>query len=547
VERDSAVTAPWLGSRRYIADVDSPSTAVPVVPPPPPRRRSRTPLLVGAAVLALALLAALLVGLNRGDDPALEPGPAAAPLPPAAPATPVQVGPSRALPADFLGANGANVRARRGTWSDPTFLSTLADLQPQNIRLFGGTTANYWDWRAGGFVSGPGVPREIAKYNNKDDGKDGEDDGTLSLETLAGAVKAGGSAPVYDLNMLTSTLEEQLAMLRAAKSLGLPVERVELGNEFYLDSGSNKLNVKVFPDGAAYGTEATRWISAIKAEFPAAKVAVLGATSRNPAGTIGNNPRRNGWNASLLSTVRGEDAVTFHNYFPTGLKPEQEIDSPATAAAVTDAARLRLQQLRAEDLTDLPDGVEAWVTEWNLLDDTGRAQGRWVHGLAVAVYGAGLLAEPDVTLTDVHSLVGSIPTAAVYASGKVLSRLPGVAETAPANKPWDLSATGVGMRPLWQVVDGRDRVAALTVADAPGVSGVVATGGRGGAAVFVNTADTPVTVAVPEGVAADAAVQQWSAAPGLLVAGDTGLTTVGGTVRGGRVELPPYSMTTLGA
>ena len=33
-----------------------------------------------------------------------------------------------------------------------------------------------------------------------------------------------GAAPVFLINMLTSTYEEQLAMLKYARSIGLPVE-----------------------------------------------------------------------------------------------------------------------------------------------------------------------------------------------------------------------------------------------------------------------------------------------------------------------------------
>ncbi len=55
-------------------------------------------------------------------------------------------------------------------------------------------------------------------------------------------------------------------MLRAAQDLGMPIRRIELGNEIYLNT---PVLVRRFPTPQAYGRTATRWIHAIKRKFPA--------------------------------------------------------------------------------------------------------------------------------------------------------------------------------------------------------------------------------------------------------------------------------------
>src|SRR5207248_10180294 len=125
-------------------------------------------------------------------------------------------------------------------WSNSSLLRALAELKPQTLRYPGGTVANYWDWRQGWFVRGAQVPPNW--YNLPP--------APAPLEDFKQAIKASGATPVFVLNMLTSTLDAQLAMLRHARWLGLPVALVELGNEFYLNAPDY---AAAFPTGQDYG------------------------------------------------------------------------------------------------------------------------------------------------------------------------------------------------------------------------------------------------------------------------------------------------------
>src|SRR5262245_26494880 len=58
---------------------------------------------------------------------------------------------------------GFNAPFRRNSWQarSQRLHEAVAGLQPGAIRVFGGTTANYWDWRTGKLVDLPGVPPRI--------------------------------------------------------------------------------------------------------------------------------------------------------------------------------------------------------------------------------------------------------------------------------------------------------------------------------------------------------------------------------------------------
>ncbi|MGH9095634.1 MAG: hypothetical protein ACRDXE_10775, partial [Acidimicrobiales bacterium] len=132
-------------------------------------------------------------------------------------------GSSRPIPASFLGFNGENLRDQSQVWLDPAFAAAVTRLAPENLRVFGGGTANFWDWRTGTFLAthGAGI---VA----------GGPHPPIPFTTFVNIVKASAATPVYDLNMLTSNLADQLAMLRQARTDGLPVTLVELGNEMYV-------------------------------------------------------------------------------------------------------------------------------------------------------------------------------------------------------------------------------------------------------------------------------------------------------------------------
>ncbi len=342
--------------------------------------------------------------------------------------------PYHRLPPAFA---GFNMPFRSNSWqvSSPRLHEAAAALRPGVLRVFGGTTANYWNWRTGKFFDRPGVPPRLRQVSR--------DMSPIHLSDWAGLVRDANATPVFDLNLVTSSLSDQLAMLRAAKGLGMPIRRVELGNELYY---SAPLVLRAIPTPEAYGRKATRWIDAIHARFPDAQIAAVGFGY--PPGDA--DRRQASWDRRVRRTLHGESALTFHAYW----------DAPRTrrlsGGSLSDAlaAPLRLLgKLRSRGLRRLPDGVDAWVTEWNVWHGA-KLRGTWANGLADAAYLLGLLGERSVSQEDLHPLVHSQPLAALFGNPLGFRNGPGTVRYAP-------TAVGEAIGQLYPALRGGVRVRRL--------------------------------------------------------------------------------------
>ena len=102
---------------------------------------------------------------------------------------------------------------------------------------------------------------------------------------------------------------------RCPAGLGLDVSLIELGNEFYLDRSDY---IAAFPDGAAYGQACLAWIAAIRAAWPASRIAVVTTPSAGGGGT-----RAGQWNARLFSVLSSLPPAsvdaTMHEYPGSGV------------------------------------------------------------------------------------------------------------------------------------------------------------------------------------------------------------------------------------
>jgi hypothetical protein len=426
-------------------------------------------------------------------------------------------GPIRSV-TDFLGFNGENIREDSAVWLDPVFYTTIQTLHPQTIRVFGGTTANFWDWRTGTFTETASFPGIVA----------GQPMPPIPLSAWANAIKAGAAVPVFDMNVETSTLSDQLAMLHAAAALGLPIRWVELGNELYVRAAVNR---QIFPTGAAYGQLATSWIPAIKAAFPGVRIAVCGYSYLG-----GNNP----WNNSLLSTVRGEDAITFHTYWNPAPRSGRAAAPPLDNLLV--ATQRRFANLANHDLPILPSGVTAWVTEWNLQPNPNVSiGGTWAAGLSQVLYAMDLLSASQVELTDNHALTGWTDFAAIFGEPG------GPGSRSHPGTPLTLTADGVALSPLLAALHNHSTGQPLVFSADPLVaSGVRAIYGWsfGGAATLLNLSGATVTVSLP-GPLVNLPARQVTAAPMSRVSGPSSVQVNSG-VNSGSVVLAPYSVTALG-
>ncbi|HWF35750.1 MAG TPA: hypothetical protein VG295_10255 [Solirubrobacteraceae bacterium] len=479
-------------------------------------------------VLVVVLLVAALVRHHRTSPPPVPHGPRHHAV----------LGPVRPLPPGLLGVNGEAIIGP-GVWSNSRFLSTVASLHPQAIRVFGGTPANFWNWRTGTYVRSPHVPSTLEALRNRVH---------VTLADWARLVQASGATPVFDLNLLTSDLHSQLAMLHAARRLGMPINEVELGNELYLPPYAYR-----FHDGAQYGRVATRWIAAIRREFPGVLVAADAYAGRDTnSSTV--NERERGWNAEMLSTLRGESALSLHAYFASGLGPGASLASPVAAEQMLRSPARRWARL-ARLIARLP-RLEVWVTEWNLFDTVARVHGTWAQGLAVASFGLDLMSAPRVVQADYETLVDSAPFGAIFGTTAGLQLASGggggggqitfraVSAHAPPTPLFGLATGGVAMQALDRALAGASALRTMSFGPLA-VRGVILASRSGFGAVIVNLSRRPVAITVPRALRGLPYGERYGR-PITLVAGAATLHDVTGTT-GGAVELEPFSLTTIGS
>jgi hypothetical protein len=485
---------------------------------------------IGIALLIAVILIVVLVSRPGGGG-----GPGPAPMP-KGPALSVVLGPTRALPPALLGINGEAIIGRT-VWSNPLFVNAVAALHPEAIRVFGGTPANFWNWRTGTYVRSTHVPATLSALRAHI---------KVTLGAWARVVHAAGATPVFDLNMVTSDLGAQLAMLHAARGLGMPVSYVELGNELYMPQYAFR-----FRDGAGYGRVATRWIAALRRAFPGVAVAADAYPGPdNNTGTVTAREQR--WNAELLGTLRGASALSLHAYFASGLGPHDSLASPAADTQILRAPARRWAAL-TRLMAQLPASLKVWVTEWNLFDTVARVHGTWAQGLAVVEFGFELLSAPRVVQSDYETLVDSAPFGAIFGSTTGLQLSPvgasgtqtfrAVLARAPTTPLFGLAAGGVAMKALLGAMNGATVSRAVGFGSAP-VGGFAFGGTHGFAAVIVNLSDRPYSLSVPA-LLRGLKYTEWWGRPITLVAGAATLHSGTGTT-GAHFGLEPYSLLQIG-
>jgi hypothetical protein len=325
---------------------------------------------------------------------------------------------------------GFNAQLLHGpSMNDTAFIEAIKGLHPSILRYPGGTIANQWEWKTGWTNASEFKNLPIIPYR---------------LEDFKRAIKATAAMPIFVLNMCTSTLEDQVAMLKHAQEIGLPVKLIELGNEFY---NPIPLNIQTFPTGTKYAAKANEWISKLRKEFPDLKIAVVGRSEkegRMKNKLLGKNTddRMQNWNNELFSTIKNADAVTFHIYSGDGLNMihtderrikhqkkseytdddraifQSAFNSPGAEQEIFGVPFNRVRQFLDNDARQVPSGMEIWITECNLFQKTGIVSGTWTHGLYATTLCMLLGETPKTDLVVLHTLAKDAQFAAIFNDSK---------------------------------------------------------------------------------------------------------------------------------
>jgi hypothetical protein len=304
---------------------------------------------------------------------------------------------ARTLSGQFFGYN-LDYGTLKAWKTDQHLVSQTASMAAGTLRYPGGTVANYWNWA-------------IGWYGTRPYGQTGSyfDPGvySFSLQDLKQLTTASGATPIFDVNMMTATLQSQVAMLQAAQSLGMPVRFIELGNEFYL---SNPDYLHAFPTALSYGQKVSTWMSTLRKDFPSAKIAAVGyAPGLEPT------PRESAWNATVLKSAPGLQYLTMHIYLhphaALGVAGSQRTDK------VLALPFSQWDQLGQHSLKTLPSNTNIWITEFNMMNNVYAGhgskptfpppQGTWTQGLFTGTMDLLFLHDPRIAMVDYHDLIGS--------------------------------------------------------------------------------------------------------------------------------------------
>jgi hypothetical protein len=444
-----------------------------------------------------------------------------------------RAGTPRTVPQHFFGFNAESIVLPvddRLFANSAALHRTMASIPVGILRIPGGTTSQWLDWHAGKFIDDPGSPFSAVDPSRP----------AITMADWARIVRATGATPLWDLNVLTSNLADQMAMLRRARRFGLSVRYVELGNELWDPRGPYPTR---FPTGAAYGAAMNPWIRAIKRHFPAAKIAISGADETAPSTlTVLGGARFTTWNASLLSTVRGEDAIAIHPYWGLASQATPGSEVSSTLVAGQDHWRV-FSQLT---LSKLPAHVPVWLTEWNqtsLLTNGGTQI--WAQALSVTAVALEQLAAPRITISLIHDIVGGAANPQDLGTAKVF---PLYTDGTNGSKVLARTALGCTVPLLYSTIAGASGVQRLqvrpvpSVVDQPGVTAIAVLGHRAGA-LLVNLTSQRVTVRLPKPLDQRATFTSLSAPPQSQpgwAPSDT--VAIGRRSARGSVTLPPYSV-----
>jgi|GEM_PF-918707 len=315
---------------------------------------------------------------------------------------------AKSITSNIFGYNTQTIQGSAPAWNDPLFLNSIRELNPGNFRYPGGTIGNFWNWQTGDYIDES--YRTIA-INGKN---------IYTLDDVKGVYdRSGGhTIPIYMVNPLTSNLEHEVAGLKYAQSIGLPVTCIELGNELYLDNynsvnAATSVYLQGYPWIRNYADTCLKWTVRFRQEFPNASIALIGVS--NPTSWAAARTRVRSWNDSLMVYLTNPafghtgiqcDAITIHDYAKNNngnlMGPLDLINSMLSAATnkVLDPS--------------IYDKYRLWVTEYNMTSNQNGLAGSWADGLASLLMSAEFIVTPRIDYICFFDLAGSQDAGALY-------------------------------------------------------------------------------------------------------------------------------------
>lgn len=309
--------------------------------------------------------------------------------------------------------------------SDLDFVSAIQKLQPQVLRYPGGSMGNYWDWETGSLINYDSLyfylqkngvlnpvtnealsfeDLELAIYTGKpnyESPKNGLWDNWWNFSRnksfsytpakFAQLISMCDAEPIIQLNMLTSTVDKQIELLSYFDSLGININKIELGNEFnHSNTGTDELFLKKFPTAHQYADSCVMWMNEIWDSFPEITIGVVGG-NQGGVGAYNYEERGHTWNEDIISVLEGQlttnelskVAFIMHHYTYLGNLPEGILcnDQETVPYAIDELKWLfGYPQLVVKHHFGswwqnfkyvLDKGYKLWITEFNIHEERG--------------------------------------------------------------------------------------------------------------------------------------------------------------------------------
>ncbi len=317
---------------------------------------------------------------------------------------------------DFYGLNGQNTLDANSDYANPQVRLGLIASKAKYLRYPGGTAGNYWDWQEGWFFRNMedkgalSMDLDFQKLSRlapvfSGSGSTLNTQGSNYIQDFAVTLANTGTKPLFVLNPLTSDLNYQIAMLLEAKLQNLNVNRVEIGNEFYLSSMAYQ---EKFGTATEYADLVKAWQIELK-KYLGSNLKIS-AVAANTDYLNAGNERRLGWNNELVNAFGNNmpDVFSLHQYKASGLASYQGFSSDYKVLfgkVLTDVTEVNTYINQVSPSTS---NIPVWITEYNLFDKSNlKIHGTWYHGLIAGFETLKLLENKKIEGCNLHAQSGN--------------------------------------------------------------------------------------------------------------------------------------------
>jgi hypothetical protein len=267
----------------------------------------------------------------------------------------------------------------------------------------------------------------------------------------------------YDNELITqatrsAAIENQIQLLQQAQSLGLTINNIELGNEFYWSGPDHD---REFPTAKDYQLTANQWAATLKQQFPSATFASMLSIPNS------GDKRTTTWNTPVLENIRGIDAVTIHRYdniLDGGVWDGTPADA-VLSLAFADWAVIARGEVRPAERKRL----RIWITEFGGFEDcTNNAQffGTWLEGLYQTQMALQFLSTASIDLVQLYNMAGGTNSLIFQDSSSYWDSCLGKNVTFNAT-PGDLTATGQAYAMIGGALKGTTSVSEVVFLEVP--------------------------------------------------------------------------------